>query len=169
MALSGATSVTFTATIAGGFGTNVTWDFGDGSVASGQFTPHTFTADDGTVHNFLVKATAIIGSQQGVATVSVPVRSLTGTWIQSGVDDVFALTQTGTQLSGSDQFNHASNHDVRNGAVANVRSATWDRFDNLAGTVQDRVSVTADQNLSQLAGTFTHRDGTVENVTLVRQ
>jgi hypothetical protein len=53
--------------------------------------------------------------------------------------------------------------------VAAVRSATWDRFDNNAGNIQDRVSLSANDSITHLSGTFTHRDNSTEPIELNRR
>lgn len=107
-ALSAATVVTFTASVSGG--ANVAWDFGDGtSGVVGTSVTHTFRSDDGAARNFTVVAAASAGGQTGSASISVPVRSLSGTWDQANLTapavDVFSLTQSGTTVTGSDTFN----------------------------------------------------------------
>jgi hypothetical protein len=177
-ALSAATVETFTATVSGG--ATVTWDFGDGTTGVGTSVTHTFRSDDAAPRTFTVVAAASSGGQTASASAAIAVRSLTGTWDQSNLTgravDVFTLTQSGATLTGMDVFNSdpttfptGSPHDVRNGVVAAVRSATWDRFDNNAGNIQDRVSLSANDSITHLSGTFTHRDNSTEPIELNRR
>jgi hypothetical protein len=96
---SGISDVTvFSFTAAGGGATDYTWEFGDGSTASGATVSHLYTRE-GT---FQVIARAS-GANGQSATVSVTVGTLTGTWVtQAGPGLTFRLqmTQQGSSLTG---------------------------------------------------------------------
>lgn len=85
----------FTFTASGGGAADYTWDFGDGTTASGQTVRHIFQRED----RFTVTAR---NGGSGSATVTVPVGSLTGTFVTtwSAGRFIMVMTQTGTTLQG---------------------------------------------------------------------
>jgi len=146
------------------------WDFGDGtSPVAGALVTHIFRADEGTLKTFTVVVTQTSNGRQSTANATISVRSLTGTWDQTDGKDVFDIVQKGTALTGFDLVNNAVRHEMDNGSVSDPRSVTWDRRDNETGGVQDRVSLTVNDAVTQLTGTFTHRNGSSETVTLIRR
>ena len=122
------TAVTLTSRLANdptGNPLSYAWDFGDGATATGEAATHVYS----TAGDFFPKVT--VSSSEGssaVATVTIPVRSLTAGWSgdmnrapggpSPGGHDRLSITQDGLQLSGTYQ------DDLYQGRLVGAISAT---------------------------------------------
>jgi PKD repeat protein len=124
-AIAGATVVTFTATASDADGDNVTlsWQFGDGQVATGLTVQHTFVGA-GT-YAVVLAASDSHGGPTSVTT-NVVVKGLTGDWGHSDPKLGFTLVQQGSQFSGTyDSYLDRTIAAVQ-GAVKDPRTLTFD-------------------------------------------
>ena len=94
------------------------WDFGDGDTAGGASAGHVYA----TAGDFYARVT-VSSSEAGsaVATLNVPVRSLTARW--SGDLGVVSMTQDGLDLRGT--FEDASRQGVVTGRISETGTVTF--------------------------------------------
>jgi hypothetical protein len=98
----------------------ITWDFGDGTSATGENVSHVYASEG----SFSVTATVSDGKNEATATSSVTVRSLSGTWrITVEGTTTLNLTQSGTNLSGRIIFGSA--YDTLSGTVSQPRRVVF--------------------------------------------
>lgn len=92
---------TYTFQASGPTNTTLTWNFGDGTSASGPSVTHVY-ATEGT---FVVTLQAAVGGVQQSATTTVTVGNLTGRWRNpsnsNGITTTLVLVQQGTALTGT--------------------------------------------------------------------
>ena len=94
------------------------WDFGDGDTATGATAAHVYD----TAGDFFVRVT--VGSSEAgsaVATLNIPVRSLTARW--SGDLGVVSMTQDGLDLRGT--FEDAARQGVVAGRISETGAVTF--------------------------------------------
>ncbi|MBN2371963.1 MAG: PEGA domain-containing protein [Vicinamibacteria bacterium] len=114
----------------------ITWDFGDGSSATGESVTHVYSSEGA----YPVEVSVSDEKSQVTATASVTVRSLGGAWSTMVGSDSYTtnLTQSGTRLSGRFVMGHY--YDTLNGTVSPPRNVVF-RLDYLgiqfAGIVSD--------------------------------
>jgi hypothetical protein len=85
----------FTFNVSGGSGANFSWDFGDGNTATGASVRHIFPREG----QFVV---TVRDGQAATTTVTVPIGSMTGSFVSPWSQGrfVLVLTQSGTSIQG---------------------------------------------------------------------
>ena len=162
------TSVTLQSRLASdptGSSLSYSWDFGDGSTATGEATTHVYA----TAGDFFATVT-VSGSEgsSGAATLNVPVRSLTARWsgdLGAVPGSRVSITQDGLDLRGT--YQDDSRRGVVEGRISETGTVTFTVTS--PGLAPVTFTGTAGPNVVTLVGAANGRDVVNRPSTLARE